>query len=121
MCVSSPAVALLRFSRLKLSLLVLALASLLLPLAEPSSAQTFTSSSGIIVSGTQSVSVGSTVSVSGLSSTVTGMSLTFNGLSVSNLNDVAIVLVPPSGSGLPPFDLFPVFGGVWRAAAGGHI
>jgi hypothetical protein len=106
MYVSALAVVLLRFSRLKLSLLVLALASLLLPLAEHSSAQTFTSSSGIAVSGTQAASVGSTVSVSGLSSTVTGMSLTFNGLSVSNLNDVAIVLVPPSGSGLTPLDLF---------------
>jgi hypothetical protein len=105
MYVSALAVVLLRFSRLKLSLLVLALASLLLPLAEPSSAQTFTSSSGITVSGTQSASAGSTVSVSGLSSTVTGMSLTFNGLSVSNLNDVAIVLVPPGGSGLTALDL----------------
>src|ERR1700689_3536477 len=106
MYVSALAVVLLRFSRLKLSLLVLALTSLLLPLAEPSSAQTFTSSSGITVSGTQSASVGSTVSVSGLSSTATSMSLTFNGPSVSNLNDVAIVLVPPSGLGLAPLDLF---------------
>ncbi len=103
--VSALVVLLSRFSRLKLSLLALAIGALLLPLAEPSFAQTFTSSGGITVSGTEFASAGSTVSVTGLPGTVTGMSLTFNSLNITNLNDVAIVLVPPSGSGLTPLDL----------------
>jgi hypothetical protein len=36
---------------------------------------------------------------------VTNISLTFTGLDVNNLNSMAIVLVPPSGSGLTPLDL----------------
>jgi hypothetical protein len=36
---------------------------------------------------------------------VTNISLTFNNLDVNDLNSVAIVLVPPAGSGLTPLDL----------------
>ncbi len=71
-----------------------------------SNVTTCTSSSGITVSGTFGASVGSTVSVSGLSGTITNISMTLNSLNVTNLNSVAMVLVPPSGSGLTALDFF---------------
>ena len=88
------------------SLRILGLAALLLPAFPPGAlAQTFGGSNPITISGTLDVSEGSTVSVTGLSSTVTDISLTFTNLNVTNLNSVAAVLVPPSGSGLPALDL----------------
>jgi Bacterial Ig-like domain (group 3)/Dockerin type I domain len=65
---------------------------------------TCSSSGGITVSSTFGASVGSSTSVSGLAGTVTSISLTLNNLNVTYLNSVAMVLVPPSGSGLTPLD-----------------
>ncbi len=102
-----------RFSRPILSLLVLAASVLLLPFAERSSAQTFGGSNPIAVSGTVGASEGSTATVSGVSGTVTAISVTLTNLDITaptsepdGLNNVAMVLVPPSGSGLTPLDLF---------------
>jgi hypothetical protein len=89
-----------KFARLNLRLLFLAAASLLMPWAEHSSAQTFNSSGGIAVSSTIGQSQGSSTTVSGLTGTVASISLNFNNLNVSNLNSVAIVLVSPSGTAL---------------------
>ncbi len=101
-----------RFSRLNFKLFVLAASVLLLPLAERSSAQTFGGSNPISVSGSVGTSEGSTATVSGVSGTVTAISVTLTNLDITSptsdlggLNSVAMVLVPPSGSGLKPLDL----------------
>ena len=103
-----------RFFRPNPSLFVLALSVLLLlPFVERSSAQTFGGSNPISVSGTVGASEGSTATVSGVSGTVTAISVTLTNLDITaptsdpdGLNNVAMVLVPPSGSGLTPLDLF---------------
>ena len=103
---------LLRFARLSFSLFVIALVSLLLPVAARAQCSTTgnppvttcTSSSGITVSSTAYASEGTGITVTGLSGSVTNISMTLNNLSVTNLNDVAMVLVPPSSSGLKPLD-----------------
>ena len=102
----------LRSALLRLTPVVLAIGALLMPAQSRAACTTTgnvttcTSSSGITVSGTFGASAGSTVSVSGLSSTITVISLTLNNLNVTNLNSVAMVLVPPSGSGLTALDFF---------------
>src|SRR5271169_5891839 len=102
-----------RISRLNLSLFVLAASVLLLPFGERSSAQTFGGSNPITVSGAVGTSEGSTATVSGATGTVTAISVTLTNLDITaptsdpgGLNNVAMVLVPPSGSGLTPLDLF---------------
>ena len=75
---------------------------------------TCTSSSGITVSGTYRRIGGFHGSVSGLSGTIANISMTLNSLNVTNLNSVAMVLVPPSGSGLTPLDFFSGICGVDR-------
>ena len=100
----------LRSALLTLVPVVLALGTLLLSAQARASCTTTanvttcTSSSGITVSSTFGASEGSAASVSGLSGTITAISLTLNSLNVTNLNSVAMVLVPPSGSGLTPLD-----------------
>ncbi len=102
----------LRAALLRLSPFVLAIGALLLPAqaraacTTTSNVTTCTSSGGITVSSTYQASVGSTASVSGLSGTISSISLALNNLNVTNLNSVAMVLVPPSGSGLTPLDFF---------------
>ena len=95
-----------RISRLNRTLFI-AVSVLLLPLAEPSSAQTFGGSNPITVSGTYGFSETSTVFVSGISGTVSAISVTFNNLNVTGpngggLNSLSIALKPPSGTA---FDL----------------
>ena len=85
--------------------LSLLMALLLLNTTERSSAQTFSSGAGITVSSTLGASEGSTVTVSGVSGTVINITLTLTDLDVTNLNSVAMVLVPPSSTGLTPLDL----------------
>ncbi len=62
-------------------------------------AQSFTGP-GITVSGTALESVGSSVSVGGITGTLSSMSLQFNNLNVTNLNNIAVVLVSPDGHAL---------------------
>ncbi len=93
-------------------LFILAVAAMLLPAqaraacTTTGSVTTCTSSSGITVSSTFGASIGSTAVVSGLTGTITAIKLNLNNLNVTNLNSVAMVLVPPSGSGLTPLDFF---------------
>ncbi|MGA7316946.1 MAG: Ig-like domain repeat protein, partial [Silvibacterium sp.] len=99
-----------RSALLRLSPFVLAMGALLLPaqaLAQCSTSgnvTTCTSSGGITVSSTVGASIGSTATVSGLSGAITAISMTLTNLNVTNLNNVAMVLVPPSGSGLTALD-----------------
>src|SRR5277367_432519 len=102
----------LRSALLRLGSLVLAMGTFLLPAqaraacTTTANVTTCTSSSGITVSSTFGASVGSIASVSGLSGTITSISMTLTNLNVTNLNSIAMVLVPPSGSGLTPLDFF---------------
>ncbi len=117
-----------RFSRQNLSLPVLAIAVLLLPIAERSSAQTtFGGSNPISVSGTAGTSEGSTVAVNGLSGSIIAISVALTNLDItapatgsdlSGLDSVAMVLVPPHNSGLTPLDLFSGICGVGTAQVG---
>ena len=99
--------------RLRISLFTLGLGALLMPAlahAQCSSSgnptvTTCTSSAGITLSNGLNASAGSQNVVSGITGSVTNISLTFNNLDVNDLNSVAIVLVPPAGSGLTPLDL----------------
>ena len=100
----------LRSALLRLSPFVLAMGALLLPVQARASCTTSgnvttcTSSAGITVSSTVGASIGSTATVTGLSGTITAISMTLTNLNVANLNNVAMVLVPPSGSGLTALD-----------------
>jgi List-Bact-rpt repeat protein/Big-like domain-containing protein/uncharacterized protein DUF11 len=85
---------------------VTGLAALLLTVPAVSTAQTYNSAGGITVSGTYEASEGSSVSVTNLSGTVSAMSVTLTNLDVTNLNSIAMVLVPPSSSGLKALDFF---------------
>jgi subtilisin-like proprotein convertase family protein len=102
----------LRSALLRLSPFVLAMGALLLPAqaraacSTAGNVTTCTSSGGITVSSTVGQSQGSSTAVSGLSGTITAISLTMTNLNVTDLNSVAMVLVPPSGSGLTPLDFF---------------
>ena len=97
-----------RFSRLNFSLPVLAIAVLLLPFAERSSAQiTVGGSNPITITGSNNsvgVSASSTVTVTAgelpSADTVTGISVTFNGLNSTQLNAQAIALKAPNGTAL---------------------
>src|SRR5271170_105203 len=96
----------LRSALLRLSPFVLAMGALLLPAqaraacTTSGNVTTCTSSAGITVSSTFQASVGSSATVSGLSGAITAISLTLTNVNVNNLNSVAMVLVPPSGSAL---------------------
>src|ERR1700757_3470288 len=103
----------LRSALLRLGLFVFVMGALLLLPAQARAScttsgnvTTCTSSGGITVSSNLGQSQGSTATVSGLSGTITAISLTLSNLNVTNLNSVAMVLVPPSGSGLTPLDFF---------------
>ena len=99
----------LRSALVRFSPFVLAMGALLLTAQARASCTTTanvttcTSSGGITVSSTFGASVGSTAAVSGLSGTITAITLTMNSLNVTNLNSVAMVLVPPSGTALDIF------------------
>lgn len=101
----------LRSAMLRLSPFVLVMGELLLPAqaraacTTSGNVTTCTSSGGITVSSTFQASVGSSAAVSGVSGTITAVSLALTNLNVTNLNSVAMVLVPPSGSGLTALDL----------------
>src|SRR5271156_4116043 len=100
----------LRSALLRLSPFVLAMGALLLPVQARASCTTSgnvttcTSSAGITVSSTVGASIGSTTTVTGLSGTISAISMTLTNFNVANLNNVAMVLVPPSGSGLTALD-----------------
>jgi hypothetical protein len=67
---------------------------------------TYNSSGVIFLTGSLYDSVGSSISVTNLPGTVTDISVTLNGLDITELNSVAMALVPPSGSGLKALDFF---------------
>ena len=100
----------LRLARPTVCLIFLALIALFTPArahaicSTSPNVTTCTSSGGITVSGTFGASEGSSNVVGGLTS-VTNISLTLTNLSVHDLNSAAVVLVPPSGSGLTALDL----------------